>query len=88
MKFNWIISRDIDDDFRRYCIDLEYKLRPKITKFLMSRLDEEFGGDYSCFHFDVDMVTENISISNKTPVEYISLFSSDFEREINGTCCT
>jgi len=88
VKFNWIIGKDIDDDFRRYCVELEYKLRPKITKFLMSRLEEDFGGDYSCFHFDVDTVNNNIRISNKTPAKYINLFESDFNKEINETCCT
>jgi len=88
VKFNWILSNDMDVGIRRYCIELEYQLRPKITKFLMARLEQECSGDFSCFHFDVDLVTSNIRISPRTPLRYSRLIEGDFEREINSMCCT
>jgi hypothetical protein len=87
VNFNWIVGNHIDDSVKRYCIDLEYKLRPQITRFLMARLEKECSGDFSCFHFDVDLVTNNIRISNKTPMEFIRRIQRDFEREINSICC-
>ncbi len=87
MKFNWIIGKDFDDNFKRYCVDLEYQLRPKITKFLMARLEHECGGDFSCFHFDVDLITNNIRISPETPARFSNIIKVDFEKEINGACC-
>lgn len=86
MYFNWILSNEADEKLKRLCIELEYQLRPKITRFLMARLDEDCCGDFSCFHFDVDMVTKNIRISDKTPARYIHRISSDFEMEVNGAC--
>ncbi len=88
MKFNWILSNDMDESIKRYCIDLEYQLRPKITKFLMARLEKECGGDFSCFHFDVDLVSKNIRISPMTPSRFARLIKRDFEREINSVCCS
>jgi hypothetical protein len=88
VKFNWILSNDMDESIKRYCIDLEYQLRPKITKFLMARLEKECCGDFSCFHFDVDLVTNNIYISPSTPSHFARVIKSDFEREINSTCCS
>ncbi|MGB5819824.1 MAG: hypothetical protein WBG90_10095 [Saonia sp.] len=87
MKFNWIGADALKDDIKKFCIDLEYELRPKITHFLMSRLENECGGDFSCFHFDVNMDTRQVTISDKTPKEYIQKIQSDFEMEINNPCC-
>ncbi|MEL6917617.1 MAG: hypothetical protein AAFO99_07780 [Bacteroidota bacterium] len=87
MKFNWIGTESVKDDIKKFCIDLEYELRPKITRFLMLRLENECCGDFSCFHFDVNMDTMQITISEKTPKEYIQKIQSDFELEINNTCC-
>ncbi|MEL6304137.1 MAG: hypothetical protein AAGL29_02555 [Bacteroidota bacterium] len=84
MKFNWVISGETDAAVKRACIDLEYRLRPRITKFLMSRLDEECCGNFSCFYFDVDLENKNVSISEKTPKDYIDQIRDDFEIEING----
>ncbi|NNC61382.1 MAG: hypothetical protein HKO11_03540 [Eudoraea sp.] len=86
MKFNWILSNDMDVNLKRQCIDLEYRLRPRITKFLMARLEQECSGDFSSFHFDVDMVTNNIRISPRTPSRFTRLIQRDFEREISGLC--
>jgi len=84
VKFNWVISGETDAAVKRACIDLEYRLRPRITKFLMSRLDAECCGNFSCFYFDVDLENKNVSISEKTPKNYIDQIRDDFEIEING----
>ncbi len=83
VNFNWILSNELDESIRRHCIELEYQLRPKITKFLMARLEKECDGDFSCFHFDVDMISRNITISPLTPVHFSRRIERDFEREIN-----
>ena len=83
MKFNWNTVNVVDDKFRRICIDLEYKLRPKITHFLVKHLEDDCGGDYSCFHFDVDVENLYISIARPTPIKYKRKILAAFEREIN-----
>ncbi len=83
MKFNWISNAEADDTLKKFCIDLEYQLRPKITRFLMERLEPECCGDFSCFYFDVNLETRQISIANKTPVKYTRRIALDFDREIN-----
>jgi len=50
----------------------------------MSRLDAECCGNFSCFYFDVDLENKNVSISEKTPKNYIDQIRDDFEIEING----
>ena len=84
MKFNWISATEADDKLKKFCIELEYQLRPRITRFLMSRLDPECCGDFSCFYFDVDLATQQITISEKTPWEYTQVIATDFDREINS----
>nr|WP_299345834.1 hypothetical protein [Allomuricauda sp.] len=85
MKFNWIISGKNNAEKQKACIDLEYRLRPKITRFLMDRLDSECCGNFSCFHFDVDMKNQWVWISPKTPQDYTEKIKADFDREINGS---
>ncbi|WP_036379563.1 hypothetical protein [Muricauda sp. MAR_2010_75] len=84
MKFNWVISGENDQAVKKACIDMEYRLRPKITKFLLKKLDGDFSGDFSCFHFDVDMKNHWVWISNKTPQRFIEKIKADFDQEING----
>ena len=83
MKFNWNSVNEVDERFKKLCIDIEYKLRPKITKFLMSRLEQECGGDFSCFYFDVDVEKMVVSIARPTPLKYKRIIATDFDREIN-----
>ena len=83
MKFNWISVNEVDEKVKKLCIDIEYKLRPKITRFLMSKLEQECGGDFSCFHFDVDLEKQNVSIARPTPLKYKRRIAIDFDREIN-----
>ena len=83
MKFNWISVNEVDQKVKKLCIDIEYKLRPKITSFLMSRLEQECGGDFSCFHFDVDLEKQYVSIVRPTPLKYKRRIAIDFDREIN-----
>lgn len=85
MKFNWVINGDTTPSIKKICIDLEYRLRPRITQFLLSRLDNELYGDFSAFHFDVDIKNQWVWISEKTPHNYIDRIRDDFDREINGS---
>ncbi len=84
VNFNWILSNETDENLKRFAIELEYELRPLITRFLMVRLENECSGDFSSFHFDVDIDTRSISISDKTPIQFSRRIAKDFEREING----
>jgi hypothetical protein len=43
--------------------------------------------DFSCFHFDVDMVRREIRISEKTPEEYSKQLRMGFRDEIGANCC-
>ncbi len=88
MKFNWISTREANDTLKRLCIDLEYQLRPKITRFLMSRLEPECCGDFSCFYFDVDLESGNITLSDQTPPEFLRLIGTDFDLEFNPNWVT
>ena len=85
MKFNWLTTGDLNPATKRVCIELEYRLRPKITKFLLARIDGEDCGDLSCFHFDVDLDNKWVWIGKKTPKEYIEKVKDDFDNEINGS---
>lgn len=84
MKFNWILSDHADSSAKRACIDMEYRLRPKITKFLLSKFDGDCCTDFSCFHFDLDMKNQWVWISDKTPADHIEKIRIDFDTEING----
>ena len=81
VTFNWIIGQDADPSHKKLCIDLEYRLRPRITRFLMERLERELRGDFSSFHFDVDLSRREIRISEKTPVKYARQVAEDFMLE-------
>lgn len=84
VNFNWVYSGNTDSAMKRACIDLEYSLRPRITKFLLTRVDGECCGDFSCYHFDVDVKRNWVWISEKTPKECIKKILPDFDTEING----
>ena len=66
---------------------MEYQLRPRITRYIMDTLGFEYCDDFSCFHFDVDMVRREIRISEKTPEEYAKLLRIGFQEEIGTNCC-
>ncbi|MEX0314246.1 MAG: hypothetical protein AB3N18_08720 [Allomuricauda sp.] len=85
VTFNWIISGDDDPSLKKARIDLEYRLRPRITKFLLSHFDGDHLIDFSSFHFDVDWKNQWVWISEKTPLEIIEKIKADFDREINGS---
>jgi len=85
MKFNWIFHRPADEKLKRLCVELEYQLRPKITRFLLNRFDDESVTDFSCFHFEVDTATQWVRLSEKTPLKYRNLIQMDFDKEINGS---
>jgi hypothetical protein len=83
VQFHWNSENHIDEDLYKFCVELEYKLRPKITRFLISRLDRECCGDFSCFHFNVDLYARQITIADKTPAKYTRRILKDFDLEIN-----
>jgi hypothetical protein len=83
VTFNWILDHEASPDEQRTCIEMEYRLRPRITRFLMKRFERELKGDFSSFYFDVDLTTRQIRISDKTPVKYIQQIASDFLAEMN-----
>ena len=84
MNFNWIISKTADQDQKKRRIELEYALRPRLTKYLLERFENECCGDFSCFYFDVDVHTERVWVNNNTPHEFIEKLSTDFDVVING----
>lgn len=81
MTFNWILERDSDTALQRRCVELEYRLRPRITRFLMERLERDLRGDFSGFYFDVDLVRQEIRFSERTPAEYARRVADDFVME-------
>jgi hypothetical protein len=83
VTFNWILDHEASPDDQRTCIEMEFRLRPRITRFLMRHFERQLRGDFSAFYFDVDLTTREIRISDKTPVKYIQRIASDFLEEIN-----
>ncbi len=61
---------------------MEYSLRPRIMRFLLSRLDVDT--DFANFYFDVNVDKQWVYISDKTPKEYIRKMLPDFDETING----
>jgi len=85
MKFNWKFpAQEITDEFKKACIEFEYQLRPKITKFLLERIDTESCRDLTCFHFDVDINSQWVWIGTDTPQDFVEKIRVDFDNEING----
>ncbi|MEM1257227.1 MAG: hypothetical protein AAGC45_10040 [Bacteroidota bacterium] len=84
MKFNWKFpTNELSEELKKTCIELEYQLRPKITKFLLERMDVECCGDLTCFHFDVDVLSRWVWIGHETPRAYVDKIQADFDTEIN-----
>lgn len=83
VNFNWILDHDASPDEQRTCIEMEYRLRPRITRFLMRHFERELKGDFSSFYFDIDFKTRQIRISDKTPVKYIQQIAPYFMSEIH-----
>jgi len=84
VHFNWILTNPEDQIQKQRSIEMEYELRPKITKYLMERFETECCGDFSCFHFDVDVDNKTVSISTKTPLRYRQIALRDFDFFVNG----
>ncbi|GMN10846.1 hypothetical protein MTsPCn9_29900 [Croceitalea sp. MTPC9] len=82
MRFNWIISFDVNDEMKKLCVDMEYLLREKISKFLISNWDDLMD-DFDKLVFDIDMVTKEITISDKSPLHITSIIQDKFYREFN-----
>ena len=83
MKFHWVGINPNDRNAKRLCIELEYDLQSKITKFLMKRLEHECEGDFSAFEFSVDPIQAQIEIRETTPALWAELIREDFENRIN-----
>jgi hypothetical protein len=82
MKFNWTISFDATDEMKKLCLDMEYLLREKISKFLISNWDDLME-DFDKLVFDIDMVTKEITISPDSPLYLKNIIQEDFYREFN-----
>ena len=82
MKFNWIINFDATDETKKLCLDMEYFLREKISKFLITNWDDLMD-DFDKLVFDIDMVTKEINISDDSPLYLKSVIQKDFYREFN-----
>lgn len=87
MTFNWISEGAPEAVQQKYRIELEYQLRPRITRFLLKYLEPEYHGDFSDFHFDVDLIRREVRISERTPQQYLQAISCDFKKEIGWNCC-
>ena len=83
MKFHWVGMNPEDRNAKKLCIELEYDLQTKITKFLMKRLEHECQGDFSAFEFDVDPKQARIAIAENTPSIWAEAIREDFEKRIN-----
>ncbi len=83
MRFNWILNDTADDKLHKLCVDIEYKLRPKIVKFLILNFDFiDCCTDFSCFHFNVDLCTNTVTVDEQTPSFYREAITLRFEQEI------
>lgn len=83
MNFNWILGDNDDESFHKLCIDIEYELRPKIVKFLITNFESlDACSDFSSFHFDVDVIANKITVSEQTPAAYRNAITTKFEQEI------
>jgi hypothetical protein len=87
VHFHWIPKKDQDQIDQKELIDLEYQLRPRITRFIMDTLGFDCCDDFSCFHFELDMEKREIRISDQTPEEYSKLLRMGFHDEIGANCC-
>ncbi|CAM3614445.1 hypothetical protein ZORO111903_09710 [Zobellia roscoffensis] len=85
MKFNWITNREIDEQLHQLCVELEYEFRPKIIRFLIDNFDVDSFVDFSCFHFDVNLVSKRVTLSDDTPLKYLQKIKPAFEREMELT---
>ena len=83
MKFHWVGVSPKDRNAKKLCIELEYDLQSKITKFLMKRLEAECQGDFSAFEFDVDPIRTQIAIGKNTPAIWAEVIREDFQKRIN-----
>jgi hypothetical protein len=67
---------------KKLCLDMEYLLREKISKFLISNWDDLMD-DFDKLVFDIDMVTKEITISADSPLHLKNIIQEDFYREFN-----
>ena len=84
MHFNWLTNLPKDKRFSRLSVELEYDLRPRLTRYLMRKFENDICGDFSCFHFDVDVNTQWVRVGAQTPEEFRKVIALDFDAEING----
>lgn len=85
MHFNWLYSdKKNNDKLQKACIELEYQLRPRITKFLLQKLDSEEDVDLSSIGFDVDLDAQYIGFASGTPQAIVQQIQQDFDTEINA----
>lgn len=83
MKFHWVGMDPKDRNAKKLCIELEYDLQSKITKFLMKRLEDECQGDFAAFEFNIDPKKRRIEIGENTPSNWAEMIREDFDIRIN-----
>ncbi len=83
MKFQWISGKRIDEELGKFCIELEYQLRPKITRFLIAHPDFEGLPDFSGFYFEIDMKLQQVIMNHVQPEILSSKLKRDFDRDVN-----
>ncbi|MFD2585999.1 hypothetical protein ACFSQJ_03605 [Croceitalea marina] len=82
MRFIWTNTFEATDETKKLCLDMEYLLRKKISRFLISNWDELMD-DFDKLVFDIDMVTKEITISDDSPIGLKNIILQDFYREFN-----
>lgn len=83
MRFRWTADQGISEAGYRFCVDLEYKLRSRITRFFIQHLGADESLDFSRFIFEVDLENSQIRLAPETRELLDPRFCMEFDREIN-----
>ncbi|PQJ14502.1 hypothetical protein BST99_00910 [Aureicoccus marinus] len=89
MHFNWLTNLPKDQSFSRLAIELEYELRPRITRYLLRKFEQDFGDDFSSFYFDVDVNTSGCALGgplrNDSACAWLKILTQR-STDLNSTC--
>ena len=83
MRFNWIVALDTSDEVKKGYLEMEYRLRQRISKFLISNWDHLID-DFDRLVFDIDLATKEITISNQSPIYLKAVIEQDFYKEFDA----
>ncbi len=64
---------------------MEYRIRPKLFRYLLEHFDQECSGDFSSFSFNVYVASGKIEVAKETPVKYRENSFKNFDAFMNGT---